>query len=94
MSLFGIAAIQMEVAARDNRGRMRELIAETRQRFPWVRLVLFSELCALGNDLSAAAAMPGPVEQSFCEMAAEFGIWLVPGSLLEVADGNTNGPID
>lgn len=87
MSLFGIAAIQMEVAARDNRGRMRELIAETRQRFPWVRLVLFSELCALGNDLSTAAAMPGPVEQSFCEMAAEFGIWLVPGSLLEVADG-------
>lgn len=87
MTSFGIAGIQMDMPPGDNRPRMRELIAETRERFPWVRMALFSELCAFGNALGTAEPLPGPVERSFCEMAAEFGIWLVPGSLFERSDG-------
>jgi predicted amidohydrolase len=97
MTTFGIAAIQMDAPQGDNRGRMRQLVKETRERFPWVGLVMFSELSAFGNDLASAETLPGPAEQSFCEMAREFGVWLVPGSLFEQDGGkiyNTLSVID
>ena len=87
MTPFGIAGVQMDVPAGaalgDRRDRMRELIAETRRRFPWVRLVLFSELAAFGDDPARAEPFPGPVERGFRKVAAEAGLWLVPGTFLE-----------
>jgi predicted amidohydrolase len=56
-------------------------------RFPWVQMVLFSELCAFGPLPGHAQPLPGPAEEAFCRMAARHKIWLLPGSLYEQLDG-------
>ena len=55
-------------------------------RFPWVQMVVFSELCAFGPVPKHAQPMPGPAETAFCEMAARHGVWLIPGSIFERRD--------
>ena len=52
-------------------------------RFPWVQMVVFSELCAFGPVPKHAQPMPGPAETAFCEMAARHRVWLIPGSIFE-----------
>lgn len=88
MTPFAIAGIQMNVSAHhsniDTMGfRLNVLMA----RFPWVQMVLFSELCAFGPLPGHAQPLPGPAEERFCEMAARHKIWLLPGSLYEQRDG-------
>jgi predicted amidohydrolase len=88
MTRFAIAAIQMrfEDGGR-NAGRMAALLETAVTRFPWVRLVVFSELAVNGADLAAAEPVPGPSEEIFRELAARHGVWLLPGSLFEKAGG-------
>jgi predicted amidohydrolase len=86
MSRFGIAGVQMNVSAfQDNLERMHGYMRHIRARFPWVRLVLFSELAPLGPR-HEAERMPGPTEERLCAMARETGLWLVPGSMFERVD--------
>ena len=86
--VFGIAGVQMQVSAfEDNVARMSAYVKHIRLRFPWVRMVLFSELCALGPSHAKAEPLPGPTEQRLCELAKETGLWLIPGSLFELAGG-------
>lgn len=98
MRPFGVAGVQMTVLyGHDNVPAMRMRLAVLMQRFPWIELVVFSELCAHGASLEHAQTLPGPSEDAFCEMAAEHRVWLVPGSLYERADGkiyNTSPVID
>ena len=55
--------------------------------YPWVQMVMFSELAVYGPDTRSAQPMPGPVELELCALAKQYGIWLLPGSLYELADG-------
>ena len=49
MARFAIAGIQMQVSAfEENITQMGRYLSHVRQRFPWVSMVLFSELAALG----------------------------------------------
>lgn len=81
---FGIAGVQMQVSAyADNVPQMASYMAHIRKRFPWVRMVLFSELSPLGPDKSKAEPMPGPLEQRLCELAEQHALWLIPGSMVE-----------
>ena len=83
-TLFGIACVQMAVSAGEsNVDRMAAYLRHVRVRFPWVRLVLFSELAPLGPRRDNAEALPGPTEARLCELAHETGLWLVPGSMFE-----------
>jgi len=99
---FGIAGVQMHVSAFDsNVERIGSYVRHIRTRFPWVRMVLFSELCALGPKHAKAEPLPGPTETRLCALARETGLWLIPGSLFERADGlagslvyNTSSVID
>lgn len=96
---FGIAGVQMAVSAfADNLAAMGSYMTHIRGRFPWVRMVLFSELAPLGPNKDKAEPMPGPTEQRLCELARRTGLWLVPGSMVErAADGrlyNTSPVID
>lgn len=95
---FSIAAVQMNVSlAHDNIALMEQRMAAIAQRFPWVQMVLFSELVALGPDPARAEPMPGPAEERFCQMAHRHGLWLIPGSIFERLDGrvyNTAPVID
>ena len=92
MTPFAIAGIQMLVSGEaENVTAMGKRLNLLMLRFPWVQMVVFSELCAFGPAPKHAQSMPGPVETAFCEMAARHRIWLVPGSLFErTADGIFN----
>lgn len=84
MSFFTIAALQLPISGQQP--NLSALLQETdnlMRRFPAVRMVLFSELCAYGAGKAHAQAAGGVAEQAFCELARRHNIWLVPGSLYE-----------
>ena len=84
MTPFAIAGIQMLVSASsENITAMRRRLDLLMLRFPWVQMVLFSELCVFGPAPKHAQPLPGAAEAAFCEMAARHGVWLIPGSLFE-----------
>jgi len=65
--------------------------------YPWVDMVVFSELCAHGPLTYYAQEIPGNFEREMSAMAAKHGIWLLPGSIFEKKDGkiyNTASVID
>jgi predicted amidohydrolase len=81
---FAIAGIQMHVStARENITAMGHKLDVLMARFPWVQMVLFSELCPYGPSPRHAQPTGGEGEQRFCQMAARHGVWLIPGSLFE-----------
>lgn len=87
MTTFAIAGLQLTVQSGDNTDNMLAEIDKVMGRFPWLEMVVLSELNACGADRSLAEPMPGPTETRFCEIARTHGIWLIPGSLFE-ADGS------
>lgn len=95
---FAIAGIQMRVSATEsNVDGMAHRLGVVMRRFPWVQMVLFSELCAHGPLLQFAQSLPSPAELAFCELARRHDIWLIPGSMFEHAEGqvfNTASVID
>ncbi len=96
---FAIAGVQMYVPTpHDNIPAMLHRIELTMTRFPWVQMVMFSELAACGPIPPATAPLPGPAEQALQAAAAKHRIWLVSGSMFERgADGklyNTASVID
>jgi predicted amidohydrolase len=96
---FAIAGIQMHLAAaHGNVEAMLHRIDVAVARFPWVQMVVFSELAPFGPLLQHAPARLEPTEAAFAEKARAHGIWLLPGSIFERAgDGglyNTASVID
>ena len=80
----GIAGVQMKVTEGvDNSDQMIAMIHNTNQNFPWVDLIVFSELCAYGFDLDRAETIPGPMTDKFCSAAKRHKKWIIPGSLFE-----------
>lgn len=81
---FGIAGVQMQVSAHaDNVSAMKRKVAELTAFYPWVEMVVFSELAPLGPSLANAQPIPGPLEETFRALAARHRIWLIPGSFFE-----------
>ncbi|MDX1515057.1 MAG: carbon-nitrogen hydrolase family protein, partial [Gammaproteobacteria bacterium] len=84
MTPFAIAGVQMRVSASsENLSEMRRRLDALMARYPWIQMVVFSELCVFGPSPAHAQSLPGPAENAFCDMAARHGIWLIPGSLFE-----------
>ena len=83
MRPFAIGGLQLEVPHGDNVEDAIHKIRIMLRRFPWLQMVLLSELAATGVTPESARALPGPAEDMFCELASELGIWLVPGSIYE-----------
>lgn len=92
MTTFGIAGVQMQVSAFvPNLERMNNWMRHISQRFPWVSMVMFSELSPHGPR-QKPEPLPGPTEDAFCQMARETGLWMIPGSMFEsvqAADGSS-----
>jgi predicted amidohydrolase len=87
MQPFAIAGIQMGVSAlHSNIQTMEHRLDTLMIIYPWVQMVLFSELAAFGPLIANAQPLPGPAEETFCHMAAKHKIWLIPGSLYEKKD--------
>lgn len=51
--------------------------------YPWVQMVVFSELAPFGPSPSKAQPLPGPAEDTFRALAEKHEVWLVPGSMFE-----------
>ena len=60
---LGVACLQLAVGAEDNIGRIAHEVGLVAKRFPWVSMVLTSELCGHGPSPDAAEAMPGDSER-------------------------------
>jgi len=98
MTPFAIAGLQLYLSAgRDNLPHMRAKLDQLMFLYPWVQMVVFSELAAHGPSPAKAEPLPGPTERAFQEMAVKHKIWLVDGSIFELCDGkvfNTCSVID
>ncbi|GGX86139.1 amidohydrolase [Litchfieldella qijiaojingensis] len=87
MSYFTIAGVQLYALQHgDNTDAMRHRIDLLMSRFPQVQMVLFSELVANGASTHHAQPMPSAMETLFCQLAQEYRIWLIPGSMFERVD--------
>jgi predicted amidohydrolase len=97
MTPFAIAGIQMQLGHGSNIEAMRHRIDLTMHLYPWVQMVMFSELAVYGPLLHHAQPLPGTAEAAFQEMARQHKIWLVNGSMYERREGgiyNTTSIID
>ena len=81
---FGIAGLQLFVSSKGgNIDYLEERLGQLATTFPWVQMVVFSELAACGAVHRHAEALPGPTEERFSEMARRHALWLLTGSLYE-----------
>ena len=87
MTTFAVAGLQLEAINGDNADSMIAEIDAVVKRFPWLEMIVLGELNSCGSDVTRAEPMPGPAEELFCEAARRHSLWLIPGSILESADG-------
>ena len=84
MTPFAIAGVQMSLSAVvPNLDRMASRLGVLMQVYPWVQMVVFSELAPFGPLLANARMLPDDSEARFQELAHHHGIWLLPGSVFE-----------
>jgi predicted amidohydrolase len=84
MKPFSVAGIQMRVSAVHPNVEMMKLKLDiTMNLYPWVDLVMFSELCGYGPLTQHAKEIPGTFEMEMVAMAKKYHIWLLPGSIFE-----------
>jgi hypothetical protein len=62
MTPFAIAGIQMPIIQGNNIDAMKERLDLTLHMYPWVQMVLFSELAPFGSGRHFAEPMPGPIQ--------------------------------
>lgn len=87
MKSFAIAGIQMKVyATHSNVEAMKLKLNILMNIYPWVNMVMFSELCAYGPLTHNAVEMPCDFEKEMQALAKKHGIWLLPGSIFEKRD--------
>lgn len=86
MTIFAVAGVQMALPVADNLDTMGRYVAMTTKRYPWVEMVVLGELSAFGPRPETAQCLPGPAEDYFRSLARQHNVWLIPGSLYELAD--------
>ncbi|MFT5511835.1 MAG: putative amidohydrolase [Bacteroidia bacterium] len=88
MKPFAIAGIQMKVSAvTPNVELMKLKINITMNLYPWVEMIVFSELCAYGPLTYTAQELPCDFEKEMQAVAKKHGVWILPGSIFEKRDG-------
>jgi predicted amidohydrolase len=87
MTPFAIAGVQMHVTPHNNIAAMGHRLDLVMHLYPWVQMVVFSELAPYGPLLHHAQPLPGSAEEAFQEMAAKHRVWLVNGSMYERREG-------
>lgn len=79
---FSIGAVQMYVSAStSNVPMMKHKIDIMMSVYPWVQMIVFSELAPMGPLTYFAEEFPNSAEEEFCKIAKRYGIWLVPGTM-------------
>jgi predicted amidohydrolase len=84
MTPFAIAGVQMHLSAiAPNVDNMHSRLGVLMQVYPWVQMVVFSELAPFGPLTAYAQPFPNDAEARFQELAFTHKIWLLPGSMFE-----------
>jgi deaminated glutathione amidase len=84
MTPFAIAGVQMHVSAtHENVTAMSHRIDNVMARFPWVQMIVFSELNAYGPLPSNHPESIEATLDIFREAAQRHNVWLLPGSMFE-----------
>lgn len=86
MSHFSIAGLQLNLACGDNLAVIAAQIQKTKKRFPWLNMIVLSELSSFGPEKKYAEILPSKTEKMYCQLAKENDIWLIPGSHYEQTD--------
>lgn len=100
MTLFGIAGMQLFLSSSAERNHVDYIcdrITRVAETFPWVRMIVLSELAPHGPRPELAETLPGESERTFAELAVRHGLWIVTGSMYERSDDrlyNTCSVID
>lgn len=95
MSRLNIAGLQLalnknnQTLSDNNFEHIRQQVDQAMLRFPWIDLIVLSELVAYGVKQQYAQEQNGEVEQFYCKLAKKHKIWMVPGSYLETKDSTT-----
>ena len=89
MSDFGIAGLQLELAQGDNLQQIRKEVIFTKRAFPWVKMIVLSELCAYGSNPEKSQEIPGPASEFYARLASENQVYLVAGSIFQRSTYNT-----
>ncbi len=88
MKPYSIAGIQMHVSASEsNVSRMIHQIDVLMSVYPWVQMVVLSELCPFGPLTFHSQDFPNSTEEEFQKIAAKYNIYLIPGSMFQKKDG-------
>lgn len=83
MSHFSIAGLQLSTPCGDNLAAIGEEIVKIKHRFPWINMVVLSELCSYGPEKRYATPFPSHAEKFYCQIAKEHDLWIIPGSEYE-----------
>ncbi len=83
MKPFAIAGMQLHLSESSNLGHMKARLDHLMHLFPWVQMVVFSELAAQGPSLKHAEPLPGPTETAMRGWASTHGVWIISGSMFE-----------
>lgn len=79
----------MKVSAVASNVEMMKLKLDiTMSLYPWVDMVVFSELCGYGPLTHTAQEIPGEFEREMQAAAKKHKVWLLPGSIFEKSEGH------
>lgn len=81
MTDFGIAGLQLELSHCDNLKIIQKEVETTKHVFPWINMIVLSELCAFGSKVDNAESIPGKAYDFYSKLAKDNSIYLVAGSL-------------
>ncbi len=88
MKPFSIAGIQMPVsAAHSNIPLMKHKIEVMTSVYPWVQMIVLSELCAHGPLTHHAQEFPNGDEKVFQDLAKKHKVWIIPGTMFQKKEG-------
>ena len=88
--MFSVAGVQLRVSSDySNIQEMENRLASIAFRYPWVNMVVFSELAPFGPALEHAQTEAWKLEEEFQRMASRYGVWLIPGSHFVVEESGT-----
>ena len=86
MKLFSIAALQLDLGYSDNYDLVEEKTHQVTKRYPWVQMVVLSELAVGGSSRSMEYSLEKQLPK-FKDIAKGLGIWYVPGSFYDHVNG-------
>jgi predicted amidohydrolase len=85
---FAVAGVQINVSAsHENVSAMKHKVDVVMARFPWVQMIVFSELATYGPLPGNNKGSVEFIEEEFSKLAAHHGVWILPGSIFEKFDG-------